>query len=1236
MMRLIFTAGGKAGTEINTSAQRIRIGRDPAHNDLVLDDPTVSSRHVVLERSPRGDYVLEDLGTTNGTLVNGHQVTTVGQLQMIYLSAGDRFCLGTTEIEVGEGSPRFMIIGGPKAGRNVPIADETITFGRAPDTTIEFDDAKVSAYHAAMLCLPSGFVLRDNNSTNGTLVNGHRIQEHVLDDGDTIHIGDNELRFLIDQPEHPAAERAHAGADEGVTYAHLTFVSGPHEGESIPISDDQVIMGRREDCTFSVSDLQVSGMHCAITRTENGFVITDLQSSNGTFLNGRRLTESKALNPGDLIQFGQCVGEFLVAGGVSMNDSSATTATTIMMTNKLAVEAFMPKFVLGDVVVAALSINIGSDANSQLWLRGEGVERLHATVNWEDGFVLQDHSRNGTYVSDKRIVREKLRTGHVIRIGENLINATVRGDRCNLELIDAVAAMAAIEVAREHAFDLRQAQPDAANTGWMQQEQAYKTVFKLDLPDLDALVNERKEKLKTGAPAWRPSTDILRDALGRYAVLGTVAASVAVCALLFVTSSDAALMNHPVSEGHASVLFARQAEEKGLTTGCQSCHSMGSGVPVEKCVACHEDYDVFAREEHVFPPREKMRPEQSSPGNQCASCHIEHTGTRRSVDPKNPSLLHADDNCSSASCHPDQHSETFVRTSQPAPLVLKAGPVPDFKRPQEQFHADHAQVEYQGKKIGIGCTACHAAKNQAGDLVPAPAGLSCFRCHKGGEEHVNSQCASCHGDEHAGVTRLSRTRDAELIKSVASAIPTGTGSLGFASGLVAVAFAPFLLVALIRRSRRRRRTEAMVTRLREFPVETVKRLVHSINRDKCVGCSLCVQACPASVLELVNHKSTVVNFDACIQCRKCENACAFDALRMHDADKPPPMIPMPQVDGNFETPVAGMYLIGQAAGTPQVKNASNLGTAVVYHMVREGGLQPGMGRRMGAQTDVVIVGSGPAGLSAAIACIELGLEYTVLEKQRDFSWTIRNYYHKGKPVMAEPNHIDMAGKLPHWDTVREELLQTWAEWVQHYSIDIKYNSDVTDVKKDGDVFAVTISDTKKQPSGSVTGARVVLAIGTMGNPRKLGCPGDDLEKVANALVDPDEFRGQNILIVGGTDSAIEVVLALCEHNKVWLSTRGARFAKVKPKNLQAIEKVIEEGKCTPLHATVVKEVGPDQVTLEYKSDKRQEQIPNDHVFAMIGGHPPVKWLQSIGVPYIDKPHSWSPPRTDELVKKYAG
>src|SRR5205823_13694286 len=139
-----------------------------------------------------------------------------------------------------------------------------------------------------------------------------------------------------------------------------------------------------------------------------------------------------------------------------------------------------------------------------------------------------------------------------------------------------------------------------------------------------------------------------------------------------------------------------------------------------------------------------------------------------------------------------------------------------------------------------------------------------------------------------------------------------------------------------------------------------------------------------------------------------------------------------------------------------------------------------------------IIGSGPAGLSAALTAIELGYSYVVLEKERDFSWTIRNYYHKGKEVMAEPNDVAIEATLPHWDSKREELLGAWKELVDQNRVDIRYQANCIDIKKDGNKFNVVLGDAKGKESGRVTAGRVILAIGTLGNPRKLGCPGDDL------------------------------------------------------------------------------------------------------------------------------------------------
>src|SRR5262249_50066682 len=160
------------------------------------------------------------------------------------------------------------------------------------------------------------------------------------------------------------------------------------------------------------------------------------------------------------------------------------------------------------------------------------------------------------------------------------------------------------------------------------------------------------------------------------------------------------------------------------------------------------------------------------------------------------------------------------------------------------------------------------------------------------------------------------------------------------------------------------------------------------------------------------------------------------------------------------------------SGTPQVKNATNLGRAVIQRIAQQG-LRPGTGRALGCDVDVAIVGSGPAGLSAALTCIELGLSYVVLEKERAFAWTIRNYYHKGKEVMAEPNDVLLEATLPHWDSSREELLGAWHELVTQYRVDVRYQHNVIDVKKHGDRFAVQLGDSKGQPISQLTAARVV-------------------------------------------------------------------------------------------------------------------------------------------------------------------
>jgi thioredoxin reductase/pSer/pThr/pTyr-binding forkhead associated (FHA) protein/NAD-dependent dihydropyrimidine dehydrogenase PreA subunit len=1169
--------------------------------------------------------------------VNGVPLKVSSGLTSARLSPQDRFRIGQTEVEVQLCTVRLIAVAGERSGRELVLGDDLVSMGRAPDNTIDFEDSDVSVYHAVVRCTAQGFMLEDQGSTNGVWVNGKKVPTHLLADGDSFHIGRTEFRFLVDSELTTESEYDWSGPEQSDSdqqvLARLVFLAGTRAGEEFELSEDQQMIGRRPSCFVTLSDLRISGIHFGITKIDSQYHITDLQSANGTLLNNKRLTETKLLRTGDLISVGDSIAEFRVAGGIAPIDGGVTLIGDLdsVMASGAHVIGGNPKFVVGGAVESIAVLEIGSSPQANLFVEKDPqVESVHCRISYQEGFKIEDCSKGGTYLNDQRIVKEDLLSGQVIRVGQTLIDVSIRGERCTLDIIDKAMARAAVQVARENAFDLGQAQIDEKET--RTGSSAYRTMFSMDVPNVDAMVKERKESFHQGAPAWRPSSDLQRNPLVRPMVAIGVIASLALLVGVFITDRSGNLTNHPLSEVHSSKRFVSTAETLGLPSDCRACHTDGAkNGSVVTCTNCHEGFDA-TREAHasVGAAGDKSR---HGPGSDCTRCHSEHKAQARATGDEPPNLLGASTNCSSSGCHVNPHGDQDF--SSPDMRLLEGPKLSTFSLSQRDLHIKHAVLPPDDKGNELGCRACHGGADASGNLTEEEAdpGKACFRCHTAPEgQSLDGQCLSCHEQEHAIAANLLRLDPGDPLLEPASPPPTIGRSTVFAGSYLGLLFAPILLVALVRYSRRKKDAERLVKKLNEYPVETIKRMIHSINVDKCVGCRMCVQACPASVLELVNHKSVVVNFDACIQCKRCEQACAFDALRMHDADKPPPSIKVPDVDAWYQTSIKGMYLIGQVAGTPQIKNASNVGTAVVHH-AKAHGLAPGIGQSLGASYDVIIAGSGPAGLSAALACVQQGLSYIVLEKQREFSWTIRNYYHKGKPVMAEPNKVEMLGLLQHWDTNREELLAHWQKQVGEANMQIAYQQDVTQVQKTGEFFTVSVSDPQGNVVNNYTSARVILAIGTMGNPRKLGCPGEDMVKVRNSLVDPDEFQGQNVLVVGGTDSAIEVVMALKDTNKVWLSCRSARFDRVKPKNLELIMAAIDSGQVTALWSTAVKGVDETSVTVENRTNKERTTVPNDVVFAMIGGHPPVKFLEGIGVPYIERPHSWSPPRSDELVNQ---
>jgi thioredoxin reductase (NADPH) len=404
-------------------------------------------------------------------------------------------------------------------------------------------------------------------------------------------------------------------------------------------------------------------------------------------------------------------------------------------------------------------------------------------------------------------------------------------------------------------------------------------------------------------------------------------------------------------------------------------------------------------------------------------------------------------------------------------------------------------------------------------------------------------------------------------------------------------------------------------------------LIHDINDDRCTGCDACVAVCPTNVLDLVANKSRVLRFQDCIQCEACMIACPTEALVMFPQGSIPPPLKIPEVDEIFQTVVPGQYLIGEVAGKPLVKNAANLGRAVVEHMLTTG-LRAGAIGRSDTIVDVAIVGSGPGGLSAALTCIQRGLSYVVLEKEQIIASTISRYP-KGKLVMAEPYDTANLSLLPVFDSAKEQLIPLWQELLDRVGLQIKRGEAVETVARAPDgAFEIrtTVSTYRAQ--------RVVLSIGTRGKPRTLQVPGENLPKVANLLEDPDEFRGRSVLVVGGGDSACEAALALADAGaKVMISYRGKGFNRAAPRNKSAMEQYAAEGRIKVKLGSQILAFDHDSVTLAL-GDGSQKRYPNDAAFVLIGADPPIQWLEKVGVRFVERPHQHQMGKSDDVLRRF--
>ena len=426
------------------------------------------------------------------------------------------------------------------------------------------------------------------------------------------------------------------------------------------------------------------------------------------------------------------------------------------------------------------------------------------------------------------------------------------------------------------------------------------------------------------------------------------------------------------------------------------------------------------------------------------------------------------------------------------------------------------------------------------------------------------------------------------------------------TGVAVVFFFLFAFRQITRKSRDAKAAKKILDDNIEKKMNEPFTLHPEVDPELCLGCGACTEVCPeGDILKLIDHKAVLITPTSCVGHGECEQACPNHAISLVFGTKTRGM-DIPRITTDYETNVPGLYISGELGGMGLIRNAIKQGHLAAVHALSN------ISSAAKVDTDLLIVGAGPAGLSAALTAISKKKNYICIE-QNSFGGTVYNFPRQ-KVVMTHPADLPGIGKMkfPKNEVSKEQLLEYWDGVRSKTNLKIREKVAFQSVVKKDDYFEVTTS------KGTITAKKVILAMGVRGSPRKLGLPNEDQAKVAYNLIDPEQYIGKHIAVVGGGNAGLEAAQALGNpkfRNQVTILVRGPEFDRCNAENKRITLEMEQQKQLKILYSTVVSEIGTD--TIKVKGTSGEEQMKNDFLFVFAGAEMPHKFLMSLGI-QIDK------------------